>query len=116
MAENRQLPQPWIRAFLPLAILGCLTSGPAHGYAIAQELGARGFGVPRGGSLYPVLGKLEADGLVATTWVEGQSGPGRKEYALTVEGHKELEHASTQFTRLGEAVFTHEQTKGNTHE
>ncbi|MCF2707165.1 PadR family transcriptional regulator [Arcanobacterium haemolyticum] len=90
MSEKAIYPRSWVRAMMPTAILMCLANGSLHGYAIAQSLGGRGFGVPTGGSLYPVLTKLEQDGLVHTRWVEGVGGPGRKIYSLTEKGAQEL--------------------------
>lgn len=104
MDERPVFPQPWVRAALPHAILACLESGPAHGYALAQALGARGFGVPRGGSLYPVLGTLETDGFVRARWVDGSGGPGRKEYEITADGIDELTRARALINRLTAAL------------
>lgn len=73
-----------------MAILGSLRDGPLHGYALAQSLQERGFGLLRGGSLYPVLARLESDGHVRAAWVEGASGPGRKDYTLTAGGRAHL--------------------------
>jgi PadR family transcriptional regulator, regulatory protein PadR len=51
-------------------LLAVLQEGPLHGYAIASELRARSGGaleVPEG-TLYPVLHKLEREGLVRSHW------------------------------------------------
>ena len=79
-------PQTWVRAVLEPALLTALESGPAHGYALAEALAHRGFGRLRGGSLYPVLARLESAGDVTTTWEEGVGGPGRRTYAITAAG------------------------------
>ena len=100
----RPWPSAWVRAALELAILGALTAGPLHGYGIAQTLAARGFGTLRGGSLYPVLARLEEAGHVSTRWVEGQGGPGRKDYALTDAGRAEYADAVASFQALGAAL------------
>ena len=100
----RPWPSAWVRAALEPAILGALTAGPLHGYGIAQTLAARGFGTLRGGSLYPVLARLEEAGHVSTRWVEGQGGPGRKDYALTAAGRAEYADAVASFRALGAAL------------
>ena len=100
-AGSRPWPSAWVRAALEPAILGALTAGPLHGYGIAQTLAARGFGTLRGGSLYPVLARLEEAGHVSTRWVKGQSGPGRKDYALTDAGRTEYVDAVASFQALG---------------
>ena len=80
----------WLRATLDLAVLQALTEGELHGYALAQHLADRGLGTVRGGVLYPVLNRLEADALVRSTWQAGQGGPGRKVYAITADGRARL--------------------------
>lgn len=99
MTETSRWPAPWVRAALELAILGSLREGPLHGYALAQSLQARGFGRLRGGSLYPVLARLEQDGHVRAAWVEGDGGPGRKDYTLTPDGRA---HLGRQLTAWGD--------------
>lgn len=90
MSDSSRWPAPWVRAALDVAVLGGLREGSLHGYALAQALQARGFGLLRGGSLYPVLARLEKDGHVRTAWVEGDGGPGRKDYTLTPAGRAHL--------------------------
>jgi PadR family transcriptional regulator PadR len=105
-----ELPAGWVRAFLGLAISAVLTEGPLHGYAIAQRLTDLGLGPVRGGVLYPVLNRLEADGAVSSQWQAGEGGPGRKVYALTADGRERLndERATwAGFTRVLDAVLAH---------
>ncbi|KQV77319.1 hypothetical protein ASC64_00205 [Nocardioides sp. Root122] len=90
MSDAAAWPTPWVRAALDLAVLASLTGGPLHGYAIGQALASHGFGLLKGGSLYPVLGRLEEAGSVEATWTEGQGGPGRREYQLTSAGRERL--------------------------
>ncbi len=95
---------PWIRASLDIAVLGSLTAGPRHGYGIAQVLSERGFGLLKGGSLYPVLNRLQDASCVEATWVEGRGGPGRREYALTPAGRRRLAHDLRAWRELSEAL------------
>ena len=80
----------WVRAGLALAVLAVLTEGDRHGYALAQRLTERGLGPVRGGALYPVLGRLEAEGAVRSDWSPGEGGPGRKVYSITTVGRRRL--------------------------
>ena len=106
MPEPAIWPAPWVRAALDLAVLATLTEGRLHGYAIAQSLAAHGFGLLKGGSLYPVLGRLEEAGDVEASWVEGHGGPGRREYELTAGGRERLERDLTSWRDLGETLTT----------
>lgn len=79
-------PAEWLRGVLEVCVLGVLSGGPTYGYAIAQALEAAGMGAVKGGTLYPLLARLEAEGLVEATWAAGSGGPGRKYFALTPDG------------------------------
>lgn len=97
-------PLPWVRASLELAVLGCLLAAPLHGYGIAQQLEARGFGRLKGGSLYPALGHLEGAGYVEATWEQGEVGPGRKNYSITSTGRDFLAGGLAKWKTLTEAL------------
>jgi PadR family transcriptional regulator PadR len=49
-----------LRGVLELCVLGALRGGPSYGYALAQSLEQAGLGTVKGGTLYPLLGRLEA--------------------------------------------------------
>lgn len=104
MSDASVWPTPWVRAALDLAVMASLTGGRLHGYAIAQSLAERGFGLLKGGSLYPVLGRLEEAGHVEAAWVEGQGGPGRREYELTSSGRDRLQHELGSWRELGDTL------------
>ncbi|MFE5775977.1 PadR family transcriptional regulator [Brachybacterium sp. NPDC056505] len=103
-AAQPRWPATWVRALLPLAILVSLEERPLHGYAIAQSVGALGFGAPKGGSLYPALARLEEAGTIHAQWVPGPSGPARREYTLTASGHDRLAAERSQLTALTAAL------------
>lgn len=104
-APAAELPAEWVRMVLPTAILGLVAERALHGYGIAQALGERGLGTPRGGSLYPVLGRLERDGLIAAQWRAGDSGPGRKEYTITDRGRERLASDHQSWEALGAMLW-----------
>lgn len=81
-----QWPSEWTRAALPGAVLALVSDEDAYGYLIAQRLSAAGFGTIKGSTLYPLLARLEHDGLLASTWQDGAGGPGRKYYSVTEAG------------------------------
>ena len=83
-------PGDWLRGVLELCVLGVLADGPTYGYAIAQRLAGAGLGVVKGGTLYPLLSRLEGEELVEATWRAGDAGPGRKFFELTSAGRAEL--------------------------
>ncbi|TKJ18932.1 PadR family transcriptional regulator [Blastococcus sp. CCUG 61487] len=83
-------PSEWLRAALPLCVLAVVAEEETYGYAIAQRLRAAGLGTVKGGTLYPMLNRLEQEGLLRSSWREGAGGPGRKFFAVTAAGRAEL--------------------------
>jgi DNA-binding PadR family transcriptional regulator len=72
------------------AALAALLSGGAHGYDLRRGINEMTNGeidVDPGG-LYRVLRRMEEDGFVVSHWVEGDSGPQRRDYQLTQEGRE----------------------------
>lgn len=80
----------WFKGVLDLLVLASLTDGESYGYDIAKQLGAAGFGQIKGGTLYPVLNRLEEAGLVAAEFRATAKGPGRRYYSLTAAGREVL--------------------------
>jgi DNA-binding PadR family transcriptional regulator len=73
-------------------ILATLSSGPHHGYQLVLELEERSGGAFRfrHGTLYPILHKLERDGLISGDWLDEPSRRRRKSYQLTEAGREYL--------------------------
>lgn len=88
--SNTALPASWLKGFLELAVLAVIAEGETYGYEITSRLGEAGFGSVKGGTLYPILGRLEESKLVRAQWRAGDSGPGRKYYTISAEGSKVL--------------------------
>ncbi|WP_022924363.1 PadR family transcriptional regulator [Serinicoccus marinus] len=84
--EGDQWPGEWLRGVLGVCVLRILLDGPSYGYAITQRLAEAGLGTVKGGTLYPLLARLEDAGHLAVEWRPGEGGPGRKFYALTEQG------------------------------
>lgn len=69
---------------LELCVLAVLSKGESYGYEISSTLvAAVGMGE---GTIYPLMRRLQNDGLVATRIVESNNGPPRKYYRLTPIG------------------------------
>ncbi|QYF90441.1 PadR family transcriptional regulator [Arthrobacter sp. PAMC25284] len=98
------LDQELTRAALPQAVLAVLNHGESHGYAIAEVLRLYGFSRLKGGTLYPLLKRLEDQGFVEHTWQHDHAGPGRKQFTLTEQGRRELERTATAWRRMSQAL------------
>jgi DNA-binding PadR family transcriptional regulator len=74
-------------------VLSVLARGENYGYAILRRVRELSGGDLQWseGMLYPVLHRLEKEGLVTSTWRTADSGRRRKYYALSAKGRRQLE-------------------------
>jgi len=73
------------RGALVLAVLSRLRKAE-YGYSLRQALSARGMPIEEG-TLYPLLRRLESQGLLASEW-RIEDGPPRRYYVLSPDGLK----------------------------
>jgi PadR family transcriptional regulator, regulatory protein PadR len=80
-------------------VLSILAGGESYGYEIIQKVRELSGGRIEwsDGMLYPVLHRLERDGLIESEWKEAGSGRERKYYFLSRAGHKALETEREQW-------------------
>jgi len=120
VSSDQPWPSEWLRGVLEVCVLRVLADGQTYGYAIASRLADGGLGVVKGGTLYPLLNRLETAGLVTAQWQAGDGGPGRKYYLLTDEGRQELQDTATQWSRFtevtGAMIAERQNPAGNTTE
>jgi PadR family transcriptional regulator, regulatory protein PadR len=79
---------------LELAVLASLWEGRLYGLEILRRLESDSDLIVAEGTVYPLLTRLKALGLIESEWVESDSGHPRKYYWLTSQGrHRALEMA-----------------------
>ena len=78
--------------------------GELHGYAIVRELRALGDLIAGESTVYPVLRRLESDGLLKSRWVESEAGPPRKYYMLSDTGSIFLEEAQREWDAVVDTI------------
>jgi PadR family transcriptional regulator PadR len=71
---------------LDLCVLALLSRADNYAYEIASKL-AEAIGMGEG-TIYPLMRRMQADGMVSTYLMESASGPPRKYYRLTAEGKR----------------------------
>jgi len=73
-------------------VLAILAEGDSYGYAIIKRVNELSGGRLEwtDGMLYPVLHRLERQGLVAAKWGESEIGRRRKYYRITKDGRAQL--------------------------
>jgi len=81
-----------LRGSLDLLVLKTLSLAPMHGWGISQRIQQISDGVlaVNQGSLYPALQRLEADGLISSSWGTTESNRRARYYRLTAAGSRAL--------------------------
>lgn len=87
---------------LELCVLALLHQHDSYAYEIASRLAdAIGMGE---GTIYPLMRRLQSDGLVETYLVESQAGPPRKYYRLTRTGKAQLAALDDYWNRINRTI------------
>jgi PadR family transcriptional regulator PadR len=98
-ARDRRITQ-LRKGILELAVMGVLYSGRHYGYSLIRVLAERGSRSLKEGTIYPILARLDREGLVRSEWVVSDQGPPRKYYALTAAGRKMFDELNEEFASL----------------
>lgn len=96
----------WLRGVLDLCVLAILSRRESYGYELAQTLNAAGLGPIQGGTLYPLLLRLQRAGLVTAWWREGEAGPARKYYRATPAADEVLRRSAAEWRSFTSGVDT----------
>ncbi len=89
------------RGVVVLATLSQL-GAPRYGYELRQALAEKGLPIEEG-TLYPLLRRLEAQGLLKSEW-RIEDGPPRRYYSLNGDGRKLFRRLTESWQGLNEAM------------
>src|SRR5580704_2732189 len=104
MVDGERRRTELLRGVLDLCLLAVMEDGPAYGYEMTKRLRARGLSIVGEGSIYPLLGRLERDGLVDTHRAASNGGPPRKYYQLSRQGKRALTSGIDEWNATRDAV------------
>ncbi|HEX2762181.1 MAG TPA: PadR family transcriptional regulator [Rhizomicrobium sp.] len=100
MSESLQVQLK--KGVLEMCVLALLSKGDNYAYEIASQMAdAVGMGE---GTVYPLMRRMQNDGLVSTYLVESPSGPPRKYYKLTRSGAVALKTQISDWKNFEAAV------------
>lgn len=94
---------------LELAVLLLLSQRRMYGLELLTGLRDAGFPVSEG-TIYPLLGRLSSQSVIAAEWVTGDSGHPRKYYRITGAGQEQTARMIRQWSEftgaMGQLVST----------
>ncbi|WP_226086551.1 PadR family transcriptional regulator [Mesobacillus sp. S13] len=100
MADTTQM----LKGILDGCLLSIIKEGEIYGYELAAKLESYGFHSFSEGTIYPLLLRMQKEGLVSTTLRKSTAGPKRKYYSLTEKGEQELEQFILRWAQLSSSV------------
>ena len=92
------------KGVLDLCVLSLLQKRDCYGYEISDFL-SQHIDIADG-TVYPLLRKLKADGLLTTYLQEESGGPPRKYYKLTALGRETYQNDRAEYLKFAQAVQT----------
>ena len=92
------------KGVLELCVLALLHKRDCYGYEISDFLSRR-IDIADG-TVYPILRKLKADGLLTTYLQEESGGPPRKYYRLTELGRETYQNDRVEYLKFAQSVRT----------
>lgn len=87
-------------------VLSTFSDGEKYGYQVVKDLERRseGFFAFKEGTLYPILHRLERQGLLQARWQTMPNGSERRYYSLTARGHRALADKLDEWQTFVQAV------------
>lgn len=95
-----------LKGVLEGCILAIIKQSPTYGYELSLKLHDFGLTNISEGSIYPILLRLQKEGLIEGHMQPSPSGPRRKYYHLTPTGHDALSNFSEHWENIKGPVDT----------
>lgn len=74
-----------------MCLLSLIEEEATYGYEMVSKLRDRGLDLASEGSIYPLLSRLQKQGMIEGYLVQSSAGPARKYYRMSDEGRATLE-------------------------
>ncbi|MDX1689724.1 MAG: PadR family transcriptional regulator [Acidimicrobiia bacterium] len=87
-----------------MCLLAVIDEEPTYGYEMARKLEGRGLHLVGEGSIYPLLSRLQRQGLVESYVRESSGGPPRKYYRIAEPGRARLGEWIDEWKVLSDGV------------
>ncbi|WP_369903583.1 PadR family transcriptional regulator [Bacillus manliponensis] len=100
MADSTQM----LKGILDGCILAIIQEGEIYGYELTEKLQGYGFHSFSEGTIYPLLLRMQKEGLITSELRKSTAGPKRKYYSLTNKGREEVANFIERWNDLKESV------------
>jgi PadR family transcriptional regulator, regulatory protein PadR len=101
---NMSLRSQLLKGILDGCVLAVIEKESVYGYELSKKLQEFGLSDVSEGTIYPVLLRLQKNGLIKGEMRPSESGPNRKYYFLTIEGKESLDMIVSEWKQMVEPV------------
>ena len=93
-----------LKGILDGCVLAVIEKEPVYGYELSQKLMNIGLADVSEGTIYPILLRLQKNGLIRGEMRPSESGPNRKYYFLTESGQETLAIITEEWKQMSKPV------------
>ncbi|HEX6220369.1 MAG TPA: PadR family transcriptional regulator [Acidimicrobiia bacterium] len=87
-----------------MCLLSIIEEEASYGYEMVSKLRDRGLDLASEGSIYPLLSRLQKQGLIEGYLVQSSEGPARKYYRMSDEGRGTLGQWKREWREFSSSV------------
>ncbi len=87
-----------------MCLLSLIEEEASYGYEMVSKLRERGLDLASEGSIYPLLSRLQKQGLIEGYLVQSSEGPARKYYRMSTQGRQTLDAWRTEWRDFATSV------------
>ena len=95
-----------LKGTLEGCILKVISQNESYGYEISEKLKEYGFTDISEGTIYPLLLRLEKNGLISANYKQSPVGPKRKYFTVSPKGKNEIDNFYSSWIELSNAINT----------
>lgn len=100
------IPSQMLKGTLEGCILKVISHKETYGYEISEKLKEYGFSDISEGTIYPLLLRLEKNGLITAQYRQSPVGPKRKYFSISLKGEAEMKAFYNSWIELDNAINT----------
>ncbi len=95
-----------LHGVLAMCLLSIIREEASYGYEMVAKLRERGLDLTSEGSIYPLLSRLQKQGMIEGYLVQSSEGPARKYYRMSDKGLEILEQWTDEWKNFRDSVDT----------
>ena len=93
-----------LHGVLDMCLMSVIDEEPSYGYEMVNKLRNKGLNLASEGSIYPLLSRLQKQGMIESYLVQSSEGPARKYYRMSARGRVALDQWRHDWREFSDSV------------